>query len=313
MKLIELSAPSDPEYSERLAAFERQFDYPLEEDQTFSIDHGPDYTAFFRAMGQAHSWILEADEIVVASLSAVVRVMDLQGHERRVAYIGDLKLHPSHQSRRVLFGLARGLQPLLERTADLAYGIVMDGTRVTPDAYTGRLGIAPFRPVASVHILRFDTLAFDGAHDGIVASACDAETGYALYSDLSAGVGLEASDSRLRSVMTPQWFASSETACGMVEDTRRAKRLYLRDGAELKSAHLSNFRFKVAASGRAVLEAALYHARQNGFSGMFVALSPIQRQLIGTALEGLAYSETKAQLYATDDIAKHIAVNTAEI
>ncbi len=53
MKLIELTASLSPQLSAQISAFEALFDYPLSEDSRFSIDHGPDFTAFFAAIGDA--------------------------------------------------------------------------------------------------------------------------------------------------------------------------------------------------------------------------------------------------------------------
>ena len=47
MKLRELTPSTDTELSQKLAAFEALFDYPLGDNQRFRIDHGPDYTAFY--------------------------------------------------------------------------------------------------------------------------------------------------------------------------------------------------------------------------------------------------------------------------
>jgi hypothetical protein len=60
----------------------------------------------------------------------------------------------------------------------------------------------------------------------------------------------------------------------MLEDTRRAKRLFAEDGSEMLSAHLSYFAFADPESGLELLRIALGHAAARGYPALFVAVSP---------------------------------------
>jgi hypothetical protein len=308
MKLCELTPSVDAALSRKLCEFEALFDYPLGNSQRFRIDHSTDYTAFYRAIGEARTWMIDSGDSIIAAISTAVRSVKIQGEPKRIAYIGDLKIHPQHQSGRVLFHIARCLQPLLEQTATFAYGVVMDGTQFTPEHYTGRLGIPQFRPVAKLHILRIEASDWRGT----ASSNVSAQEGYALYSQLNNAVSDPAS-TKLRSKMIPHWLAVAGQACGMLEDTRRAKRLYLTRGEELLSAHLSCFAFKDTAAACAILHNALDCAYQQGYPAMFVALSEAQYDLLAPSLQSFRYTTAPATVYATDSICAYIPVNTSEI
>lgn len=308
MKLYELPSSVDSTLNQKLAEFETLFDYPLGNSQRFRIDHSPDYTAFYRAIGQARAWIIESEDRILATISTAIRTIRIQGRAKQIAYIGDLKIHPYHQSGRIFFNIARCLQPLLEKTADFAYGVVMDGTHITPEHYTGRLGTPLFKPVAKFYILRIEASNGQKA----VANRVPAQNGYALYSHLASTV-CELSSTELRSKVAPQWFAAEENACGMLEDTRLAKRLFLTSNEELLSGHLSYFAFKDTAAACAVINSAIDCTHNHGYPAMFVALSEAQYTALYSSLQIFRHTTAPATIYATDSICAYIPVNTSEI
>jgi hypothetical protein len=71
------------------AAFERAFVYPLGND-SFHIDHGADYLAFFRSLGEPFPYVAETERGIAGVLVAVRR--RLAGHD--VWYVCDLKVAP---------------------------------------------------------------------------------------------------------------------------------------------------------------------------------------------------------------------------
>ena len=56
-----------------VAAFEREFTYPLGNSTRFRISHGEDYLPFFQAMGEAEVLLLEKAGLVQGVLSRVAR------------------------------------------------------------------------------------------------------------------------------------------------------------------------------------------------------------------------------------------------
>jgi hypothetical protein len=310
MKIYELSRDLSKSVQSNLSDFEQQFVYPLGPHSTFRIEHGPDYTAFYRAIGEPITVAAEIDGKIVGVISIAIRNISIDGRASRYAYIGDLKIHPTFQSGAVLFKLARFLQPLLlAKSVDFAYGVVMDGTSRAPASYSGRVGIPLFKNVGKVHILRITTSSIK-ANQAAVTADVDVNA----YRRLNAGgTLLDIANAGLRSEISPKWLEAGGTACGLVEDTRRAKRLYLSDGSELLSAHLSYFSFCDATSALSLLNQAVNWAFEKDFPAMFVGLSPMQKHLLEPVLGHFKCEESMATIYATNDICSKVAINTAEI
>jgi GNAT superfamily N-acetyltransferase len=90
------------EFAERIALLERGVSYPLGED-SFRLDHGADYFAFFDRLGELSYLVALDGERVVAVAAAVLRrVPDESGTgEKRVWYLCDLKVHSDYRRRRI--------------------------------------------------------------------------------------------------------------------------------------------------------------------------------------------------------------------
>lgn len=308
MKFLELTPDMSLELRPRLCAFESLFYYPLGEKQQFRIDHSPDYTAFYRAIGDAKTLVVLSGNDVIASISIAIRNVSINGSHNKIAYIGDLKIHTAYQAGRILFRIAQYVQNLLDGMVSTAYSVVMDGTKATPEHYTGRIGIPLFRAVTKYQILRLQTFDYQSSLSPENMSGKE----YALYSQLRE-VAFEFSSSTLRSALKSQWFASQGRACGMLEDTRMAKRLYLETGEELLSAHLSYFAFDDANAAVEVIMNALGCAYQQRYPYMFIALSESDWHALAPLLKDFHYTIAQATVYATDNTCARLPINTAEI
>lgn len=115
------------DFQEPLANFEKLFAYPLGQD-FFHIDHGADYFAFFKRLGQLHYFIALDQEIIVGVMAAILRNIPLtKGAKPELAwYLCDLKIHPDYQGKgihRILF------QRIFDRCSSKckrSYGISMN-------------------------------------------------------------------------------------------------------------------------------------------------------------------------------------------
>src|ERR1700722_18856214 len=108
MKFYPIAGSLSPALVKALADFEAPFTYPLGPGKFFRITHGEDYTLFFRAMGNEACFIAEDQGCVAGVLGTVVRNLWLpDGTERKVAYIGDLKIAEEARGGTVLLRLAR--------------------------------------------------------------------------------------------------------------------------------------------------------------------------------------------------------------
>src|SRR5262249_11163368 len=147
---------------------------------------------------------------VLGTLGAALRPLLLPGgRELRSVYLGDLKLAPAARGGRGLGRLTPAVQPGAGPRAGAAVSVAVDGTPATPERYTGRLGILPFREVGKVLVLRLATTPTLSAVEDIRATT--AEQGDACYRRLSAGrYACPSSMPAERSETEPLWLLAGD-------------------------------------------------------------------------------------------------------
>jgi hypothetical protein len=309
-----LQQPPEPALRSALDRFEAAFRYPLGEGESFRISHGDDYSLFFRAIspGCAASCLaLEANGEIRGTLGVAIRPLHVP-HEgvRQAAYLGDLKVRPGAGAGRTLVRLAAAVTDWAQaHGATCGYGVVMDGTARLPLSYTGRLGVPAFRRAGQICLLRVPIAL--AAPSSIRQCAAVESCHRALTAEGIAPLG---GDSNARSLSPPRGFVSEDNAaCGVLEDTRRAKRLLLDDGREMLVAHLSQFAYRTAADGVRLIRHVLSECVA---PAMFVAV-PEQdaadfRALLG---ESRGITEASATIFATgvDNACGKWHIGTSEI
>lgn len=313
MNIHRLEGPPPVELARALEAFEPEFTYPLGTTERFHIAHGPDYPRFFRAMGEAACFVAEDRGRVMGTLAGVIRPLGLpDGSEQRAAYFGDLKMLAAARYGRVLYRVVKAAQAWAERSTDVAFSVVMDGTRATPDRYTGRVGLPEFVPVGKTILLRLPA-ADDGCDEGYGA---DPFAGECLYRELSLGrYCMLGGNPAERSEIMPRWLITPDgAACGRLEDTRRAKRLLTSGGSELISAHLSCFAFRTLEAGVNLLCDASRRTARLGYPALFVALAESDARVVREALTTSEVTVAPATVYGVGlEPGAPWNVNTAEI
>lgn len=296
-----------------LAEFEEQFSYPLGPAARFSISHCGDYLRFFDAIGPACCVVARHGNTVLGAMSMAVRHLLLaDGAQRSVGYVGDLKIAPGARGGWVLARLAREARRWLEPRVDAALGIVMDGTGVVPSMYTGRAGVPSFQPVGRVTLLRLPTDGADAREGSIVQLAQAGQ----VFAKLSQGrLALPLETAALRSETEPCALANpADSACGVLEDTRRAKRLMETSGRELCSAHLSGFAYSNISDGAALLSAARGLAASRGYPALFVSVASPDAEAMQAALKPCKPTLATATIFGANLGAWHYwNINTSEI
>ena len=315
MNVILLDRPPSPELAARLAQFEAGFTYPLGAGRGFRISHGSDYSRFFRSMGRAACFLAQDEERIVGALACVIRRLSLPGSgECDAAYLADLKVLPGAGSGRTLLKLASAAQAWGRRFTDKAFAVVMEGTRVTPERYTGRLGIPAFEETARIAILRVPT---DGSAGVPVQSILgDPDHAERAWRTLAAGAcHASGGDPAERSEITPEPLALADgTACGRLEDTRRAKRLITLEGDEMVSAHLARFAFRSPEAGADLIREACRRSAERGYPALFVAVDDGAAAAVIGRLGGCPVTVAPARVYACAlGPASPWLVNTSEI
>lgn len=89
-------------YQAAVGALEHGVTYPLGSDR-FTIDHGADYFAFFRRLGELSYFVALDGARVVAVCAAVLRHLPRAPGAAPEAtwYLGDLKVHPDYRTQRI--------------------------------------------------------------------------------------------------------------------------------------------------------------------------------------------------------------------
>ncbi|AKN16329.1 hypothetical protein MHAE_14305 [Mycobacterium haemophilum DSM 44634] len=314
-----LEGPPSADLARALEIFEEQFSYPLGPGRSFRISHGDDYTRFYRAMAEvAIVFVAERDGRVMGTVAAALRPLRTpDGREQHSAYIGDLKILPAEQGGRTIFrlGVAFLREARKHKNGEGAFGVVMDGTAKSPSDYSGRLGFPTGEEIGHITVLNIPTSRTAHATAEHTAHQVSPAAAVESYWRWTQGhYAVRAGDPTLRSELTPTTLMLPDgSACGLLEDTRHAKRLLTEDG-ELRSAHLSDFAYRDPACGAALLHAALPVAAKYGNPALFVAIPASDTDAF---LAHLGIPETvvaPATIYGSGlAAAARWSVNTAEI
>lgn len=82
-------------YCERVAELEAKAEYPLGPNEKFKINHGEDYFAFFKRLGEVHYFVCLDNDKVVGVGAGCLRTIE----NRKVWYLCDLKVIPEYRGR----------------------------------------------------------------------------------------------------------------------------------------------------------------------------------------------------------------------
>jgi hypothetical protein len=316
MKVHQIFGPPSPALARALMEFEFPFTYPLGPGKFFRISHGADYTLFFRAQGDGCCFIAGHQGRVIGALGTSIRRLWLpDGTERAVAYIGDLKVANHARGGTVLLRLARAAEAWLRPKVEAAFGIVMDGTPLTPDGYTGRAGIPGFQDLGRLTVFRIAGCGED-CHGDSGHFATTRETGLACYRRLSLGhyACPTGETHAARSQVTPVWLMKQDgSACGMLEDTRKAKQLISGDGSEILGAHLSCFACSTVSAGAELIGVALEQAVRLGLPALFVAVAEPDAQELCASLHSCDVLAAPATVYGAGLALGAWNINSSEI
>jgi len=188
----------------------------------------------------------------------------------------------------------------------------MDGTPKTPERYTVRFGLPRFGAVGKIMVLRLSCESA-GSFDDARCSAAEGLSTYRLLTSGSYTPVIGAAEER--SAMTPTWLRlASGRACALLEDTRKAKRLFSLAGQELQSAHLSCFAFDDVDAGAKLLKTATAAAAALGSPALFCAVPSERAGALLGALGELRGVLAPATVYAAGlEPGSPWHLNTAEI
>lgn len=317
MRVVSLSEAPGPELSAALEVFEEGFTYPLGPGRWFRISHGQDYARFFRAMGQACCFIAAREGRVLGTIGAALKTMITPDGERKpILYLGDLKVAPVARGGRCLLALTEAVQDWVKGRAEAAFSVVMDGTPATPVDYSGRLGIPKFSPIAKINVLRiFASKSGEEFQEPLITNERNGQPCFLRLVREQGRFATEGSAPGERSEMTPLWLMKPDgTACGLLEDTRKGKRLITGEGEEMPSAHLTSFAYTHSNHGADLIKAGLALALRNGYPALFVAIPVEATPAFCEHLLGREIVTAPATVYGSGlPFGTRWTINTAEI
>ncbi|MBX3470627.1 MAG: hypothetical protein KF878_27480 [Planctomycetes bacterium] len=127
MRIVSIRPAARPAFQARLAALERLASYPLGQD-TFVLDHGADYFAFFDRLGEVvYAAALDGERLAAVCCGMLRQVAMRQGEApRRTWYLADLKVHPDYRGQRLPLRMLARLFPCSYLRCARAYGVTMD-------------------------------------------------------------------------------------------------------------------------------------------------------------------------------------------
>ena len=153
-----ISSAQTKKYAEKWWEFEKHFSYPLSPTVSFKIDHGEDYSAFFRAIGEASFLLVWDQDVLVGCLAVVEKNLILNETLYPALYLADLKIRPNYQGRGISRNMYQTLQDKLtpelnSKNWSLIYFVAMQGERgdVMNSGRPHSL-LSLFKPVATLRI-----------------------------------------------------------------------------------------------------------------------------------------------------------------
>jgi hypothetical protein len=318
MRVLAINSIPSLDLAKAINSFEQEFSYPLGGKTRFRISHGDNYSGFYQSLGESQSLIAERNGIVYGAISTALRTIRTpEGESINAAYVGDFKVSEPARGTSTAHRLLKETQEWIVPRTSYAFCVVMNGTTSSPINYTGRLGIAKFKFLGEVSILRI-TIKHELPKEQSLLIAHE-DDALLLYANLVKGhCSVPAGTPTMRSTMKAQWLVdNSHSACGFIEDTRKAKRLFALDNQEILTAHISNFVYSTPASGAEIILMSLKYVQKSDYTSIFVAVYPEHVSAFRELLLPCEILEAKASLFGNlpSDALKTTkwSVNTSEV
>jgi predicted N-acetyltransferase YhbS len=115
---------------------------PMDGAISLRIDREPDFFALLRLRGKSKVFVALRGPQVVGCISAALRNAYISGVSETIAYIGDMKVHPSFSGSLVAVRLIKALEADLRFNGiDLCFCVAADGNHRVMPLFEGRLGM----------------------------------------------------------------------------------------------------------------------------------------------------------------------------
>ena len=112
------------------------------------IDREPDFFALLRLRGRIKVFVATRGPLIIGCISVALRTAYISGVPETIAYIGDMKVHPSFSGSRVAACLIKALEADMRLAGiDVGFCVAADGNHRVMPLLEGRLGMPRWVPL----------------------------------------------------------------------------------------------------------------------------------------------------------------------
>ncbi len=178
MQFVTISPPLRSKYQDKITALEDLALYPLGSD-SFKINHGSDYFAFFERLGKVLYLAVLDEEKIVAVAAGVLRTRPI-----RAWYLCDLKVHPDYRGRHLPLKMLSRVFILNYLKCRRGYAISMNqgGQDNRIAKMLSKFFLAPFKVACTLEIFSMDACAMQSVE--LIVEAQRGAMGYLSLSGI---------------------------------------------------------------------------------------------------------------------------------
>jgi predicted N-acetyltransferase YhbS len=165
--------PADEADNEGLLALTRIA--PMAGTISLRIDRDPDFFALLRLRGTSKVFVAARGRQVIGCVSAALRTAYISGVPEPIAYIGDMKVHPSFSGSPVAVRLVKALEADMRRAGiDLGFCVVANGNHRVMPLFAGRVGTPRWVPLGRFLVNGLVPWPFKGYSKGYTIDSAQA-------------------------------------------------------------------------------------------------------------------------------------------
>ena len=121
---------------------------PMAGTISLRIDREPDFFALLRLRGKSKVFVAVRGRQVIGCISVALRTAYISGVPETIAYIGDMKVHPSFSGSLVAVRLIKALEADMRLAGiDVGFCVAADGNHRVMPLFEGRLGMPRWIPL----------------------------------------------------------------------------------------------------------------------------------------------------------------------
>jgi predicted N-acetyltransferase YhbS len=121
---------------------------PMAGTISLRIDRDPDFFALLRLRGTSKVFVAAREGQIIGCVSVALRTAYISGVPETIAYIGDMKVHPSFSGSLVAMRLIKALEADMRRAGiDLGFCVAANGNHRVMPLFGGRIGTPRWIPL----------------------------------------------------------------------------------------------------------------------------------------------------------------------